>query len=98
MDQNEEKQKKLLIDITQINDYLLELEKRKNELIIIMAIKDTPGFCIKDDTAKLIMDMGIKTDLRNKHAHSYVAIIDRGKVLCDRLSLYDETILITEKI
>ena len=98
MDQNEEKQKKLLIDITQINDYLLELEKRKNELIIIMAIKDTPGFCIKDDTAKLIMDMGIKTDLRNKHGHSYVAIIDRGEVLCDRLSLYDETILITEKI
>ncbi len=81
-----------------LNRYLDALISAKEELEIYIAVMDTPGLAIKDELADKLMSLGIKTSLKDKHWHSYVAAIDGGKLINETLSKKDERVIFTGKI
>lgn len=63
-----------LVELTELNSYLQKLSEMKNILVCI-SVKDTAGFCLSEGINKLLMNLGMKTNLVNKHQQSYVGIL-----------------------
>ena len=74
-----------LSDKTDIFDYFDTLEEKKKGNIIIISVKDTPGLALDSFVAKKIKDLGFKSDLEGKHAHSFIGILNGGTVIFERL-------------
>ena len=83
-----------ITEINDINMYLEKISQQKNELLIIISVKDTPGAHVKDKTVQLLKQLGIKNNIKNKHWHSYIAVIDKGTVLKDILSREQESLVV----
>lgn len=80
-----------------IKRYLTLLKMAESKLIIL-SVKDTPGFEFKENLHKDFADLGLKEDLQNKHWHSYIAIIRNGTVLTENLGNENEEIQISLKL
>ena len=78
--------------ITDIDNYLTSLKKIKDKYLIIFSVKDTTGHSFRPESAGLVKELGLTTDLHNKHGHSFLAVIYKGKILLDELSKTDETL------
>ena len=81
----------LIKDIQNINDYFDYLQKVKKQYLIVISVRDTVGFCMNDKIDEHIKNLGLNEKLKGKHGHSYVAIIEKGNVRLERLSVRDET-------
>ena len=68
-------------DETLIYEYLARLQRRKDDLLIVIAAKDTPGLCITEKLNGLLQSLGVNTDLRHAHWCGFAAVICRGKVI-----------------
>jgi len=75
---------KFFCGITDIYQYLNLVLQLKNKLFII-AVRDTPGFAFNEEIWNLMKKMGLKEDLRDKHWHGYIAILDENQVLYESL-------------
>lgn len=84
-------------EITQIGEYIAELNNIKENKLIIFTVKDTSGFCFENIAVENMKKLGLNTDLRMKHGHSYAAIINKGNVIFERLSQSDESIILENK-
>ena len=82
--------------ITAIDLYFERLISIQKDSLIIISVKDTPGFHIKETTAELFFKLGIKNKVIKKHGHAFIAIIDRGAVVYDKVSDYDETLIVED--
>ena len=78
--------------IRNFDEYLTVLKRIKEKYLIIFAVKDTPGHNFRPESASLLKELGLETDMHDKHGHSFFSIISRGKNLLERLSVLDETI------
>ena len=83
-----------LNNITEIDTYLERLCEEKEHFLVLMSVKDTPGFHVNQSSVSIMKKLGLSTDLRNKHGHSYVGIIDRGMVIKDHVSVFDESVCV----
>lgn len=70
---------------TNIIDYLTLLNEKKESYIIFIAVKDTPGNEINDRISELLNTLGVKSDLRDKLWHSFIAIIDGGLNIMEKI-------------
>lgn len=84
--------------IENIQDYLGALYKIRDGALILIAVKDTVGYGISAEIAEGFKKLGIETDLKNKHGKSYLAIINKGRVCTDKMSIGDETLQINKNI
>lgn len=66
---------------TLIYEYLARLQCRKDDLLIVVAAKDTPGLCITEKLNGMLQGLGVNTDLRHAHWCGFAAVICRGKVI-----------------
>ena len=89
---------KKLSEIENINDYIDELIENMYDTLIIIAVKDTPGLALEKATADKFKEIGIKTDLSNKHGKSFLAVINKGCNEKEMLSCKDENVSYSEKI
>lgn len=84
----------LRLEYTQENNivrYLDAIEEYKDNLLICISAKDTPGMSIGKDINAKLKNLGIKTDLTNKHWCGYSSIIYRGKAI-DEKCIYDKEV------
>ena len=70
--------RKLLRETGIFQEYLSILETMKDQLIVI-AVKDTPGFELTEAMDRQLKAIGITSDLTGKHWHGYIAVIHKGK-------------------
>ena len=76
--------------ITDFDTYLIELNKIKKNVMILLSVKDTVGLHFRQESAELLNKIGIATNLSGKHGHSYIGLINKGKVVVDTLSSTNE--------
>lgn len=67
-----------LYEITNLKDYLRTLNKQKTNSLILISVRDTVGLAMNKELASLFKDLGIITELENKHWHGFIAVIDNG--------------------
>ena len=83
---------------TNIIRYLSILKENIKDYIIIIAVKDTPGFSLNTEISEAVKKLGIKSELTNKHWHSYVGILNGKRVVCDKLSAGEEAITFNGRV
>ncbi len=87
-----------LIDTFEL--YLSELSKL--DVLIIISVRDTPGFKLTPAMAKKINQLGLVEDLSSRHWYSYLAVIYEHKVLFEELnkdsSICFETCILDQEI
>lgn len=81
---------KSILDEVDIHKYFELLDQLKNNCIIVIAVKDTPGIFIDETVAKEMLQLGYKESLQDKHWHSYIGILDAGNVVYENVSAGEE--------
>jgi hypothetical protein len=84
--------KKSFTPLTDIHRYLKMLKQLKRDYIIIIAVRDTPGLALNKTVAREILRLGFKVNLQNKHWHSYIGVVDAGKVIHEQISAEEEAL------
>lgn len=70
-------------------DYLTILQADKEKYVMLIAVKDTPGFLFIPEYAEKMRQLGLKGELVDKHWHSYIAVVDGGNVLYEEVGPVD---------
>lgn len=65
--------------------YLDEMNALKNKYLIILSIKDTPGYYISKEAVKKIKELGF-ANYTTEFRKMYVGISNKGNIICDRVS------------
>lgn len=81
-----------------IYDYLDKILSEIRSLTVLISVKDTPGFALNSRINKKLAKLGLKTSLVDKHWHSYVAVIDSGRVINEVISKKDERVAYVGKL
>lgn len=81
--------------VSDIYQYLEALAQKKKDIVILIAVKDTPGFAYNQRIDQGMKKLGLNKSLMNKHWHSYVALIDSGRVRYEILSRNEEKVGLT---
>lgn len=71
---------------TDIHGYLNALDARKQDLLILIAVKDTPGMSLSKEVAEEMRHLGVRSDLCGQHWKSYAAVLDGGHLEFEELS------------
>ena len=79
-------------------DYLDVIIRDKSQLIIVISVKDTPGYAFNEKLRKKFRLLGLNESLINKHWHSYVAVVSSGKVISEVLSSKEERVAYVGKL
>ena len=64
----------------------LDLLKKYDNIIVLIAVKDTHGFHFTEQMQEKIAALGLKSELINKHMHSFAAIINKEVFLYENLN------------
>lgn len=76
----------VLPTIQEVVAYLAYLQSNKEKYIVVVSVKDTPGLALSPEVATEFRKLGFKTDLVDKHWHSYIGILNAGTVEYENLS------------
>ena len=76
---------------TDFIEYVTLLSNQKSRYLICISVKDTPGVVFKKEYVPFMKKLGLKTDLHDKHWHSYIAVINNGKTIYEKLGDIFET-------
>lgn len=68
-----------------LSDYLNYVNSIKQQYTICVSIKDTPGFSYRPEYNALMERLGFKIDLVDKHWHPYIAVMDGGEVIYEKI-------------
>lgn len=85
----------LTLNTNNFSEYLSELEQKENYTIFIAAC-DEASQSLSLRWRILLENLGLKENLQGKFRSSYYAVIENGKVICEKLG-YDEAIYETGK-
>lgn len=83
---------RLFMTVSNIISYLDMLSLYRQELIIAVAVKDTPGFAFTEEMAEKMRAFGCRISLVDKHWKGYVALIDGGKIIAENISRKEERV------
>lgn len=86
---------KMFMRLSDLKEYLDMLNKNKEQLTILISVKDTPGFELKKEIDNKIRDLGAEISLVDKHWKSYVLVLDAGKVILEVISKKEERVAYT---
>ena len=89
---------RLFNTVSDVSQYLEMLRQYMNELIVAIAVRDTPGFELNEKIDSLLHDIGCKTSLVDKHWQSYVFVMDGGNVISEVISNNQERVAYTGTI
>ena len=81
-----------LVQITNLEQYIEQLCILKEKYLICISVKDTPGIVFKQELVPLTKKLGLEISLFNRHWHSYLAVIDNGKVVFEKIGDITEMI------
>lgn len=76
---------------TDISNYLEKINNIKDNIVICISAKDTPGMAINKNLNNRLNNLGLKTNLTDKHWCGYSAIIYKGLVV-DEKCVYDKDV------
>ncbi len=94
-----------LINLLNINYYydenlytfLDKINSKKQNLLILIASKDTPGMSINDEINNKLHQLGLLTNFKNIHWNGYLGIIYKGIVI-DEISKFEEAVNTSKEI
>lgn len=81
-----------LYKYTDVVKYLNRLRKRIADIQVFIAVKDTPGFSFNHEMDKAFHKLGLKESLVGKHWKGYVAIIDGGSIVFEKIGVNEERV------
>ena len=70
--------------------YLNILPSLAKNFLVIIAVRDTPGYHIDRGIVLQLQKAGFKENLQYKHLCSYIGVIDKGKLMFESLSKINE--------
>ncbi len=68
--------------ITEIDAYLDKLQEYKNDILILLTVKDSPGRLMPDQTLKRVRSLGCR-NFKNELWYTYIGILYLGEVKAD---------------
>ena len=80
-----------LAEIEDINEYLKVLNEIKDDVLILIAVKDNAGQYLDDKIQEELHALGLKENLVHKGMVGYIAAIYEGSVIHEALSEKDGT-------
>ncbi len=83
--------------VNDLHEYLQQLEKDKQRYLIAVSVKDTPGFCIDETITQELSALGFKISLQDKHWHSYLGVLNKGKLAAEAISKTHEAVSYSDK-
>ena len=86
---------RLFNTVSDIYQYLDMVRKYKNELVVAISVRDTPGFELNEKINSLLHDIGCQVSLVDKHWQSYVFMMDGDKVVSEVISKNQERVAYT---
>ncbi len=89
---------KFISVVEDIHEYLHMLAQDKQRYLIVVSVKDTPGFCVDASIDSELRDLGFRVSLQDKHWHSYLGVLDCGKLVEEKLSKEQEAVSFVKKI
>ncbi len=81
-----------------IYSYLDKLKKKSRNLVVFISVKDTLGMSFNASMQRKFSALGLRTTLIDKHWQSYIAVIDSGKVIHEKISLKGERVAYNGKL
>lgn len=69
--------------------YIELLRERKDNLLIFISAKDTPGMSINGALCKQLQSLGLRSDFMHLHWNGYCAVINRGCVIEEK-AIYNQ--------
>lgn len=70
---------------TDILEYLRLLNEQKNDKLIVISVKDTPGLALNSAVAEKLNKVGVTANLSGKHSRSYIAVLNNGSLVHENL-------------
>lgn len=83
---------RLFCTLSEINAYLDMLSQYQQELIILIAVRDTPGFELTEDIDQKLARLGCRHSLIDKHWQSYIFVMDGGQIISEMISKNEERV------
>ncbi len=83
---------RILPTLTDIHAYLDRLLEEQSQYLVAISVKDTPGFALDASIADRLRALGCKVSLQDQHWHSYVAVLDGGRLLEEKISKGTEAV------
>ncbi|MDE7222619.1 MAG: polysaccharide pyruvyl transferase family protein [Acetatifactor sp.] len=81
------------VHITEFTEYLDCLNKVKGKYVICISVKDTPGVIFKPEFDPFLKNLGVSTSLVKKHWRPYIAVIDTGGTIYEKLGDISEQMI-----
>lgn len=78
-----------LTQITNITEYLDELDEIKDKSLILIAVKDNAGYWLNEEIQTKLVKLGLSQSLIHEEMVGYVAAISNGIVICEQKSPKD---------
>lgn len=72
--------------VNDIYKYINKLVENKNNLVVLLAVRDTPANVLDVSVQNALYSLGLKTELNKQFRQSYLAAIDCGHILCEMIS------------
>lgn len=79
--------------ITEFTKYLDCLSRVKGKYIVCISVKDTPGVIFKPEFDPFLKNLGVSTSLVKKHWRPYIAVIDTGRTIYEKLGDISEQLI-----
>lgn len=86
------KRRMLLKEAKDIYEYMEILSEMRRDVVILIAAKDTTGAPMGLPLASALFELGLRINLRDKFRQSYLAIIEKGLIIHEAISKYQEEI------
>lgn len=83
---------RLFLAVSDIYQYLKMVAQYREELVVAIAVRDTPGFELNAEINACLSGIGCKISLENKHWQSYIFVMDGGNVLKEAISANQERV------
>ena len=79
-------------------EYVNILKVRMPNILIIISVKDTCGLSLNGERQKCFRYLGLNTNFTNVHGKGFIAVIDRGNVVFEKLTGTSGTLEYRENI
>lgn len=87
-----------LSDISSFQEYLARLNALKKNIVIFIAVNDTPAGRLNDQIMEELGKLGIKENLNEHFRKAYIAVISEGKATKEQIGKDGETLVFDESI
>ncbi len=82
-----------MIEASTFSEYMSTLKRNSARFLIVFCVRDTIGLKFSGDHSKCLQSLGLNKKGTLKHGRSYIAIVNKGIPVFERMSGSNETVV-----